>query len=158
MFSILRKWLESDELRIGISELSKMSQTSPRQLRYWEEKGYITSINPETSTHRSYRLQAVVMVEMIKYYLDQGFTLTKAAEKAQDRLTKVQHVRTVFSKFIKDSEVIADRFVLFTIGKFEAKNERLLIVHDLKEDTLDYHVIVGDAPIDYNAYCTKKLE
>ncbi|WP_284251269.1 MerR family DNA-binding transcriptional regulator [Tetragenococcus osmophilus] len=38
MTSSLKDLLISDDLLVGISELSKMSGTSARQLRYWEKR------------------------------------------------------------------------------------------------------------------------
>lgn len=67
MANSLKDLLISDDLLIGISELSKMSGTSPRQLRYWEEKGLITSIVKEDqSSPRNYRLLTVIKVELIQ--------------------------------------------------------------------------------------------
>lgn len=151
----LKKWLDNDDLRVGISELSKMSQTSPRQLRYWEEKGIISSINPDSCGPRTYRLKAVVTVELIRHYLDEGYTLAKAAEKAASRIKKVQHVRTVFAKFIRNVEIIDDRFVLFTIGQFEEPQENLVIIHDSLKDTLHYQPIAPNERIDFEQICTR---
>lgn len=39
----VKQLLESDELLVGISELSKVTGVSPRQIRYWEQKGYVES-------------------------------------------------------------------------------------------------------------------
>ena len=38
MSQTFRKLLENDNLLVGISELSRMCEISPRQLRYWEQK------------------------------------------------------------------------------------------------------------------------
>ena len=40
----LKRLLENDQLLVGISELSELVGVSPRQLRYWEQKGLIDSI------------------------------------------------------------------------------------------------------------------
>ena len=40
---MIQRLLNEENLLIGISELSEIAEVSPRQLRYWEEKGYISS-------------------------------------------------------------------------------------------------------------------
>ncbi|MBV4377655.1 MerR family transcriptional regulator, partial [Bacteroides thetaiotaomicron] len=88
----------------GISELSELVGVSPRQLRYWETKGFIQSVETDSTGPRKYRLPTVAKVEIIKQYLDEGYTLTKAVEKATAHIQKMHHVRKVFSKCIKEIE------------------------------------------------------
>ncbi|OUK22099.1 MerR family transcriptional regulator, partial [Enterococcus faecium] len=81
----LKRLLENDQLVVGISELSDIVGVSPRQLRYWEQKGFIRSIEADANCPRKYRLPTVIKVELIKNYLDDGFTFTQSAEKAEIR-------------------------------------------------------------------------
>lgn len=76
----VKQLLESDDLLVGISELSKVTGVSPRQIRYWEQKGYIESTG-EKNGNRKFKLPMVIKVEIIKHFLDEGYTLTAAVEK-----------------------------------------------------------------------------
>ncbi|MCQ4503595.1 MerR family transcriptional regulator, partial [Vibrio parahaemolyticus] len=100
----LKRLLENDHLLVGISELSEIVGVSPRQLRYWEQKEFIRSVSTGVNCPRKYQLPTVIKVEIIKKYLDEGYTLNKSAEKAEERLKKMKHVRKVFSKAIKEIE------------------------------------------------------
>ena len=51
----LKRLLENDQLVVGISELSDIVGVSPRQLRYWEQKGFIRSIEADANCPRKYR-------------------------------------------------------------------------------------------------------
>ena len=64
----LKRLLENDQLVVGISELSDIVGVSPRQLRYWEQKGFIRSIEADANCPRKYRLPTVIKVELIKKY------------------------------------------------------------------------------------------
>lgn len=143
----LKRLLENDQLLIGISELSEVVGVSPRQLRYWEHKGFIQSVIADSNCPRKYRLPTVVKVEIIKKYLDEGYTLTKAAEKAQNRLNKMKHVRKVFSKSIKEIELIDERYTLLLIGNFK-ENEQLCIIHDDQTDQMIYQIIPANQTVD----------
>lgn len=46
----VKQLLESDDLLVGISELSKVTGVSPRQIRYWEQKGFISSTGEKVAT------------------------------------------------------------------------------------------------------------
>ncbi|MGL9892319.1 MerR family transcriptional regulator [Enterococcus mundtii] len=143
----LKQLLENDHLLVGISELSEIVGVSPRQLRYWEQKGFIQSVTADANCSRKYRLPTVVKVEIIKKFLDEGYTLTKAAEKAQERLNKMSHVRKVFSKSIKDIQLIDERYTLLLIGDFNDM-EQLCIIHDEETDELSYKIFPADETID----------
>lgn len=72
---------------VGIGEVVQLCGVSEKQLRYWQDAGHIT---PETvacgdRTYRRYREQDIALVKAIKEYLDEGFTLTKAAKKAKEQ-------------------------------------------------------------------------
>ncbi len=99
MSQTFRKLLENDNLLVGISELSQMCEVSPRQLRYWEQKGLIQSVPQEENAPRKYRLPTVIKVELIKRFLDEGFTLTKAVEKAEEKFGSL----TIFAKSLPGS-------------------------------------------------------
>ena len=72
-----------DNLRIGIGDMSKMTGVSSRQLRYWEQKGYIKAMNEEEGVARKYGLGSMYKIFAIKHFLDEGYTLAKAVEKAE---------------------------------------------------------------------------
>ncbi|MGM0238201.1 MerR family transcriptional regulator [Enterococcus sp. AZ103] len=131
--STVRQLLESDDLVVGISELSKMTEVSPRQLRYWEEKGYIESIDTENKGNRRYRLPVVVKVEMIKSYLDEGFTLTTAVEKAQEQQRDIHQAKILFHLIYRGINTFNDRYTTVHLAGFEGEEELLLIRDQLTE-------------------------
>lgn len=148
----LKRLLENDHLLVGISELSEIVGVSPRQLRYWEQKGFIRSVTTDGNCPRKYQLPTVVKVEIIKKYLDEGYTLTKAAEKAENRLKKIKHVRKVFSKAIKEIELIDERYTVLLIGDFKETGEdaQLYIIHDNSTDELTYKILPTDQKIAFS--------
>ena len=86
-----------DNLRIGIGDMSKMTGVSSRQLRYWEQKGYIKAMNEEEGGARKYGLGSMYKIFAIKHFLDEGYTLAKAVEKAE--------LHRVFRTLIKGIEL-----------------------------------------------------
>jgi len=77
---------------LGIGEASSQTKVSERQLRHWEEAGYI---QPEKvvcgdRAYRRYTEKDIVLIKKIKSYLDQGFKLYVAVEKAKENLEEQQ--------------------------------------------------------------------
>lgn len=140
MVSKIKEWIEHEDIRMGISELTKKTGATTRQLRYWEKKGYIKSIQPDPNSPRAYKLSDIIKVELIKEYLDSGYTLSMAYEKAMKKLSKMQRFREVFSNYIKDVEILDDQYEVFTIGPFDETNEKITITHDSKNNLLRYSI------------------
>lgn len=89
-------------LAVGIGEVSKIIGVSPRQLRYWEQKGYIKPVEDEKSGVRRYSLGTVYLIAFIKDHLDQGFTLTTAYEKSKDVKVKNKVIQKLFQTTFSD--------------------------------------------------------
>ncbi len=73
------------KMTISIGDVAKMCGISTKQLRDWEEKGLIPAPERVTCGDRAYRHYDWKLIEKIrgmKEYLDKGYTLRGAAEKA----------------------------------------------------------------------------
>ncbi|MBM6742205.1 MerR family transcriptional regulator [Enterococcus gallinarum] len=152
MSQTFRKLLENDNLLVGISELSQMCEVSPRQLRYWEQKGLIQSVPQEENAPRKYRLPTVVKVELIKRFLDEGFTLTKAVEKAEEKIRIAHHIRKVFTGVLQNLEVVDDRFTIISLGPINESNQILHIIHDDVSNQLNYELLPENQPLTIDKY------
>jgi len=70
----------------GIGEVSKATNVTQKQIRNWEAKGYIPKADRIACGDRAYRrfsLKQVEVISRIKGYLDEGYALSAAAEKAK---------------------------------------------------------------------------
>lgn len=152
MSQTFRKLLENDNLLVGISELSQMCEVSPRQLRYWEQKGLIESVPQEENAPRKYRLPTVIKVELIKRFLDEGFTLTKAVEKAEEKNRIAHHIRKVFTGVLRNLEVVDDRFTIISLGPINESNQILHIIHDDVSNQLNYELLPENQPLTIDKY------
>ena len=68
-----------------IGEASVRSGLSVKQIRYLEEQNYINAISRIICGERAYRVfteKDLVILQSIKHYLDEGFTLKMSAQKA----------------------------------------------------------------------------
>ncbi|EOL43141.1 hypothetical protein RV11_GL000643 [Enterococcus phoeniculicola] len=135
---LFRSLLQQDNLLVGISELSKMVDLSPRQLRYWEEKGFITSHSAENSARR-YRLPMVIKVQLIKHYLDEGYTLSTSAKKAQDQMLEVKRTKRILLKTFKQKIQLADNLLAVDMGDFDDTGaQRLYMIFNEETEDSNY--------------------
>lgn len=76
------------EITYSISDVALQTNVSHRQIRNWESKGYIPAplrIVYGQRAHRRYTPADVQLITTIKEFLNEGFTLPMAAEKAKGK-------------------------------------------------------------------------
>lgn len=74
-----------DKLVVGIGEVSYITGIPTRQIRYWEEKGIITSLTEKEGKNRRYNYKNIKKMLLIKELLEEGYTLEASATKVQKR-------------------------------------------------------------------------
>lgn len=87
-------------IQVGIGDLAKMTGVPQSKIRYWEQKGYIQSVQNDEGQNHKYSFFMMGKVHLINHYLEEGFTLTMAVKKA-DRHKEVMDMIT---------QVATDRF------------------------------------------------
>lgn len=75
----------------SIGDTAKITGVTPKQLRNWEQRGYIQGIERIVCGERAYRRYKeghVRQIMAIKKYLEEGYTLPVAAAKSIASLGK----------------------------------------------------------------------
>lgn len=74
------------KLIIGIGEVAEITGIPQRQLRYWEQKGIIHTINDSAkNSTRRFNYAEIKRIILIKQLIDEGFTLEAASNKVAHR-------------------------------------------------------------------------
>ena len=73
-------------LIVGIGEVAEITGIPQRQLRYWQEKGLIKTVDESGVTTRRFNYLEIKKILLIKELLDEGFTLESAANKVEKRM------------------------------------------------------------------------
>lgn len=134
----MRHVFDVHRLVFRIGELASMTQVSPRQLRYWEKKQLIKSREREGEQARVYTFGTFVQVSMIKYYLDNGYTLTAAAAKAQERDSRAKLLRRFIFKGLRGFAEM-DGQVAINMGAFDDQQTLMALVPE--EGTVTYRLV-----------------
>ena len=143
--STVKQLLESDDLLVGISELSKVTGVPPRQIRYWEQKGYIESTG-EKSGNRKFKLPMVVKVEIIKHFLDEGYTLTASVERAHQRQKNIHQAKLLVREVFKGIQQIDDRYTVIHLDDFMNK-QGFYLIRDTETNKTTYQIIEEESEI-----------
>jgi DNA-binding transcriptional MerR regulator len=114
-----------EKLEIGIGGVSSSLGVSQRQLRYWEQKGYIKPID-EKSGVRHYSLATVYLIAFIKDQLDAGFTLDAAVKKSKEVRIKSKIARKLLRSAFDDIEVTDEEkgYGKIKMGEMEVGDKR----------------------------------
>ena len=83
-----------EKLVVGIGEVSQITSIPTRQIRYWEDKGIITSLTEEEGKNRRYDYKNIKKILLIKELLDDGYTLDASAEKVTKRMVLIEKTLT----------------------------------------------------------------
>lgn len=81
-----------EKLVVGIGEVSQITGIPTRQIRYWEDKGIITSLTEEEGKNRRYDYKNIKKMLLIKELLDEGYTLDASAEKIKKRMKMIEEM------------------------------------------------------------------
>ena len=72
----------------SIGDVASMTGVTRKQIRNWESRGYIPEADRVVSGSRAYRRfndEQIELISSIKALLDEGYTLSAAAEKVTTR-------------------------------------------------------------------------
>jgi DNA-binding transcriptional MerR regulator len=75
----------------SIGDAAKMTGATQKQIRHWEASGFIPLVERLVCGERSFRrftMDDVETIRKIKDYLDEGFTLSSAVNKAAGKNPK----------------------------------------------------------------------
>ena len=89
------------KLVVGIGEVSSITEVPIRQIRYWEQKGIIESVNNTSNSTRRYNYTNIKKIMLIKELIDEGYTLDASAKKVEQRLASINKA---FAKLAQDKE------------------------------------------------------
>lgn len=125
----LRHVFDVHRLVFRIGELASMTGVSPRQLRYWEKKGFIKSREREGEQARVYSFGMFVKVSMIKYFLDSGYTLAAAVQKAAARNSRAKVLHRFISTGLQGFAEV-DGQLAINLGPFDDQQTLMAILPD----------------------------
>jgi len=76
-------------LVVGIGEVAEISGVAQRQIRYWQSKGIIHTVDESDSGTRRFDYLNIKKILLIKDLLEEGYTLDAAAKKLEKRVTLI---------------------------------------------------------------------
>ncbi|MCM0599563.1 MerR family transcriptional regulator [Periweissella fabalis] len=139
-YQLFRKIFSAERMVFRIGELSAMTGVSSRQLRYWEQKNYIQAMERgDEQAARSYRFREYARVMGIKYFQDQGYTLSASVKKINEYIDMANFVHVFVKEAIQTIEDYGDHIEI-DLGWFdEATQQRLIAVQ--KDGKVTYKII-----------------
>lgn len=101
------------DIKISLKELSSTTGVSPSQIRYWEKKGYIKSIQQQKNQSHTYTIHTLMIVLGIKHFLNEGYTLSAAYEKQHAQRGLFLALRSLYKRVEKidkkdDGKIVID--------------------------------------------------
>lgn len=118
-------FIDTDKLIFGIGQVQQITGVSGRQLRYWEEQGYIQSLSQKKGAAREYSLHTLFFVFHVTRFLKDGFTLQAAVDKAKQFDRQLPVLRQFLRSQLKGVDFEDDESIL-DLGYVDAShNQRI---------------------------------
>lgn len=136
------KRMSIDKMRFRIGDLASMVGVSTRQLRYWEQQGYLESrARDDDQQTRMYDFSAYIKANGIKMLLDEGFSLQQAVQRMQDHTQEGEVIHDIMQNaLVGVSEIDGERAL--NLGYFdEAKTQYLFARAGMDGDGPRYTVL-----------------
>jgi len=79
------------KITYSIGETEKLTGASQKQIRYWENQGYVARAERNVCgdiAYRRFTQNQVEIIRVIEGFLDQGYTLARVAELALNSRTE----------------------------------------------------------------------
>ena len=78
------------QMAVTIGDASKISDIPIRKLRYWEDKGYIDSVEEKSNATRRFDYYAIKKIILMKGLIEDGYTVEAASQKAETRMKRLR--------------------------------------------------------------------
>lgn len=89
--------IKPDNILLSIRDAARASNVTDAQVRYWIKNGYLRAVKADNGAIKLPYNQ-IASIRMIKFFLDNGYTLSGAAKKTQENKDIVRSIRhLVFS-------------------------------------------------------------
>ncbi|CAJ1228852.1 MerR family transcriptional regulator [Levilactobacillus zymae] len=125
MTDIMKK-VPIDRITLGIGDVARATGVAQSKLRYWENKGYIKSHSVTDNRNRKFTYKTLLQVQLIKSYLDDGYTLTSAVKRARQRGVYLDALRSFFEDRFVSIEV-TDQAAMIDLGTFDPEPTKHLV-------------------------------
>lgn len=127
-----------------IGELSRMTEVSSRQLRYWEQRGYISAMaRNDQNKARLYDFHTFIEVRIIKRLLDEGYRLPAAVERMRNIDSEMVLARHFFQEAFHGVEII-DGQTMLNMGYFD--DAQTQIIYGLYENgKVQYRILPAES-------------
>lgn len=89
--------IKPDNILLSIRDAARASNVTDAQVRYWIKNGYLRTVKADNGAIKLPYNQ-IASIRMIKFFLDNGYTLSGAAKKTQENKDIARSIRhLVFS-------------------------------------------------------------
>ena len=125
-FNAYAQWLHSiidpDKILLSIRDAARAGNVTDAQVRYWIKSGYLKTVKADNGAIKLPFTQ-IGSIRMIKSFLDEGYTLSGAAQKTEENKDINRSIHHLLSAGIQNIEHHDDKTV-FDLGPLEDEPEK----------------------------------
>lgn len=107
----IHRIIKPDNILVSIRDAARASAVTDTQVRYWIKNGYLQTVKAENGAIKLPYNQ-IAAIRLIKAFLDEGYVLSAAAQKAQEKRQLARSLRHMFIESIHGIEQTSDQTII----------------------------------------------
>ncbi|KRN81031.1 MerR family transcriptional regulator [Ligilactobacillus acidipiscis] len=114
--------IKPDNILLSIRDAARASNVTDAQVRYWIKNGYLRTVKADNGAIKLPYNQ-IASIRMIKFFLDDGYTLSGAAKKTQENKDIARSIRHLVFSSIHNIEKHGNK-TIFDLGPIDEDPEK----------------------------------
>lgn len=114
--------IKPDNILLSIRDAARASNVTDAQVRYWIKNGYLRTVKADNGAIKLPYNQ-IASIRMIKFFLDDGYTLSGAAKKTQENKDIARSIRHLVFSSIHNIEKQGNK-TIFDLGPIDEDPEK----------------------------------
>ncbi|MDF7672771.1 MerR family transcriptional regulator [Lactobacillus sp. ESL0701] len=128
----LNQIIKPDKIYLSIRDAARASDVSDTQVRYWIKMGYLKTTKAENGAIKL-PFNQIAKIRMIKFFLNEGYTLPAAAKKMTEYQKNVHSLLHLFLGSIHDIKQENDQ-TIFDLGPLATNPKQHIYGIESQED------------------------
>lgn len=109
--------IKPDNILVSIRDAARACDVTDTQVRYWIKNDYLKTVKADNGAIKL-PYDQITSIRMIKFFLDNGYTLNGAAKRTQENKDIGRSIRHLFFSSIQNVEHQDDK-TIFDLGPIE---------------------------------------
>src|SRR5699024_1422783 len=123
--------MQGDNVLVSVKDAARASDVTDTEVRYWVKGGYLKTVKADNGAIKL-PYDQIVIIRMIKTFLDEGYTLNGAVKKTQETKDLGRSIHHLVFSSLHNIERQGDE-TIFDLGPLEGEPDKHIFAIETPE-------------------------